>query len=111
MGTDLFTMEKLPESRRETVKKMSDVRLTNKLLQLGVTLEQLETMDRPGMLNAYAELILAGEDKPPATAVAATVAAPSGMAMMVADPEMQKQLLQLEMGKLEEARLEREDKL
>lgn len=110
VGPALFTMEKLSESRRETVKKMSDVRLTNKLLQLGLTLEQLEAMDRPGMLNAYAELILAGKDKPPATAVATPVAAPSGMAMMVADPEMQKQILQLEMAKLEEARREREDR-
>ena len=105
-------MEKLSETRRDAIKKMSTVRLTNKLIQLGFDIEQLESMDRPDMMEAFAELIVAGKDEPTAAgAMADPGGAVSGMTMMMADPELQKQFLQLEIAKLEEARRAREEKL
>ena len=103
-------MDKLPETRRDELKKMSTVRLTSKLIRLGYSEELLETLDRPAMLNAFAELIVAGKDKPIAEAGATAGAEakpagiPSGMTMMMADPELQKQFLELEKSKFEEAK-------
>ena len=66
----MSAIDKLDEARRDKVKKMSDVRLVAKLGQLGFSPEQLETMDRPAMMNAMAQLILTGKDvAPPAAAV------------------------------------------
>jgi hypothetical protein len=62
-------MEKLPETSRTSVVKMSEARLTVKLQQAGYTVEDLEDMDRSAMLNAWAEIILAGRDQPEAGSV------------------------------------------
>lgn len=55
-------MEKLPETQRKALTKTSDARLVQKLLNAGVTVEQVETMDRQAMLAAAAELILSGKE-------------------------------------------------
>ena len=66
----MSAIDKLDEARRDKVKKMSDVRLVAKLGQLGFSPEQLETMDRPALMNAMSQLILTGKDvAPPAAAV------------------------------------------
>ena len=59
-------MDKLSDTQRDKVKKMSDVRLAAKLGQSGFSPEQLEAMDRPALLNAMAQLILSGKDEAPA---------------------------------------------
>ena len=46
-------MDKLEKSRQAEIRKMADVRLHSKLLQAGVTLDELETMDRSAMLDRY----------------------------------------------------------
>ena len=61
-------MEGLSEARRADIRKMSDLRLAAKLGQAGYSADDLEAMDRPAMLNAWAELVLAGKDKPVAAA-------------------------------------------
>ena len=80
---------------------MSDVRLHSKLLQAGVTLDELETMDRSAMLDRYAELVLAGKEPEAGTPVVASKA-------VSYDPELEKQRLIFQMKQWEEDRLERE---
>lgn len=55
-------MDKLNIAKQAEIKKMSTVRLTTKLTQADFTLEQLETMDRPAMLEAWAEIVAAGKE-------------------------------------------------
>jgi predicted kinase len=80
-------MDKLSAERKGEIKKMSDVRLITKLKQAGLTTEQLETMNREAMLNAWAELIIAGKDVVPAGAIAKSVGS---------DPEIERQRLTLD---------------
>jgi len=49
-------MDKLEKARQGEIRKMSDVQLQHKLVQAGMTLEALESMDRLAMLDKYAEL-------------------------------------------------------
>ena len=56
----LVSMDKLSTTKQEEVKKLSTVRLTSKLTQAGVSFEQLETMDRSAMMEAWAEIVAAG---------------------------------------------------
>jgi SOS response regulatory protein OraA/RecX len=56
-------MEKLSEAKRGEVKKMSDARLISKLLKHGISEEEVEKMKRDELLNAWAEMILAGMEK------------------------------------------------
>ena len=72
----MSAIDKLDEARRDKVKKMSDVRLVAKLGQLGFSPEQLETMDRPALMNAMSQLILTGKDVAPPAAAATPVQPP-----------------------------------
>jgi hypothetical protein len=54
------TVEKLPVAKRGEVKKMSDARLISKLLSCGMSEEKVEKMKRDELINAWAEMILAG---------------------------------------------------
>ena len=94
-------MDKLEKSRQSEIRKMADVRLHSKLLQAGVTLDELETMDRSAMLDRYAELVLAGKEPEAGTPVVASKA-------VSYDPELEKQRLIFQMKQWEEDRLERD---
>jgi hypothetical protein len=67
-------MEKLTEKQRQSLTKMADARLVQKLLQAGVAVEKLELMDRAALLAAMAELIAAGKEPPAAAASVSQVA-------------------------------------
>ena len=56
-------MEKLNTTKQGEIQKLSKVRLTSKLTQAGVTLEQLETMDRSAMLEAWVEIVAGGKEQ------------------------------------------------
>jgi len=56
-------MEKLDPTQRESIKKMSNIRLSAKLLEVGVDESQIQAMDRAQMIAAWAEIVLAGKDK------------------------------------------------
>ena len=56
-------MEKLSEAKRGEVKKMSDTRLISHLLKHCVSEEEVEKMKREDLMNAWAEVILAGKEK------------------------------------------------
>ena len=57
-------MEKLSTPKAEAVKKLGTTALIRKLSGAGYSEEALDVMDRPQMLNAWAECISAGKDKP-----------------------------------------------
>ena len=65
-------MDKLAPNIQDAIKKMPTARLVVKLTQSGVPDVDLETMDRKAMMEAWAECVLAGRDRPvpePAAAV------------------------------------------
>jgi hypothetical protein len=66
--------EKLTEKQRQSLTKMADARLVQKLLQAGIAVEKLELMDRTALLAAMAELIAAGKEPPAAAASVSQVA-------------------------------------
>ena len=94
-------MEKLHATRQAELKKLSDVRLAMKLNQAGVLTEQLETLERKGMLDMWAEIVLAGHDtKPVASATSASC-----------DVELERKKFEIEMRKYDEEKEERRKRL
>ena len=89
-------MEKLDASKREAIKKMSNIRLMSKLIGAGVDEETIQAVGRPELLAAWAEIVAAGKDEPP------IAARPMGY-----DPELEKQRLEFEIRKYEQEREER----
>lgn len=59
-------MEKLSKAQKELVSKMGQTRLVTKLTEAGYTEDVLDSMDRTAMLNAWAECVASGQDKPKA---------------------------------------------
>ena len=57
-------MEKLTEPQQAKIKKMSTVRLTTKLIAAGMTEEEVEKLDRQGMIEAWARIVLERKDVP-----------------------------------------------
>ena len=57
-------MDKLTPNIQEAIKKMPTARLMMKLAQSGVSDGDLETMDSKAMMEAWAECVLAGRDRP-----------------------------------------------
>lgn len=62
-------MVKLTKSEQDNIKKMSDARLVSCLTKCGVSVDEVEHMDRNSMLNKWAELVAAKADKPAAATV------------------------------------------
>ena len=79
-------MEKLEGSQREAIKKMSSLRLSAKLLDAGLDETQIQAMDRNQMMAAWAELVVAGNDKP--------TVSPAAVSSVGYDPELEKQRLE-----------------
>jgi hypothetical protein len=63
-------MEKLTETQRQRVNKMSDARIVQKLLQVGMPVEKVEVKERPALLASMADLVAAVKEP---TAAVATV--------------------------------------
>jgi len=61
-------MDKLSESKKAEVKKMSDTRLISKLTQAGYSSEQIETMNRETLMSTWAEALVAGKEASAAAA-------------------------------------------
>ena len=55
-------IDKLGEFKQSEIKKMSTERLASKLSQAGVALEQLKTMDRAAMMEAWADIVSKGKE-------------------------------------------------
>ena len=55
-------MEKLEKTKQAEIKKLSDKRLISKLTPAGCLPEEIEGMDRPAMLEKWAEIVHAGKE-------------------------------------------------
>jgi hypothetical protein len=82
-------MENLSDTARASFKKMSDARLAVKLQQVGFTVEEIENMNRQAMLEAWAEIVVQGKDKP--------LGAPTGFSSV----ELERERLMFEKMKFE----------
>ena len=92
-------MESLSEQQREVIQKMSDDRLRQKLSTAGMPAAAVSALTRSSLLEAWAELVASGRDKPPQGAAVAPMA----------DPELEKRRMEFEERKwVEEMRLETE---
>lgn len=90
-----LNMEKLTENQKESVKKMSTARLISKLLSVGYTEEALETLNRPELLETWAQCMSEGKHLlSPKSAVGY-------------DPEIEKQRLEFEIRRYEEEKDEK----
>ena len=52
----IASIEKLDLTQRESIKKVSNIRLSAKLLEVGVDESQIQAMDRVQMIAAWAEI-------------------------------------------------------
>jgi len=82
-------MEKLSKTQKEAIQKMGQSRLIVKLRGVGISEEEVDAMDRAEMLEAWAECVATGKDKP---AVAPTLAY---------DVELERQKLDFEIRRFE----------
>ena len=57
-------MERLEKAKQAEIKKMSDERIVSKLMKAGVSASELEALERAELLDRWAEVVLAGLDKP-----------------------------------------------
>ena len=96
-------MEKLSAEQQADIKKMSTERLIARLAKAGVDEETLGEMDRPQMLNMWAEFVGTGRDKPTAGEISPRPV------IACFDPELQRRMFELEMRKFEEDRKIREE--
>jgi len=85
-------MDKLSETQRTDIKKMSNVQLTSKLMAAGVSKEEIEKLDRAGMMEAWAKLVGEGKEK---------VLVPTGSITMGYDSALEKERLAFERMKFE----------
>ena len=95
-------MDKLEKAKQAEVRKMSDVRLTGKLVQAGFSPEELDAMDREALLNRYAEFIMGSITVKPAASVSASVIAPY-------DVELERQKMAFQAQQWEDMKIEREE--
>jgi hypothetical protein len=57
-------MDKLPAEKQAQIKKTSDARLIANLVRIGMAMEDIEHLDRQGLMETYAKVVLEGKDKP-----------------------------------------------
>ena len=89
-------MDKLSVEQKGQLTKMPTLRLQTKLLGIGFEEETVEAMDRPALLDAWANAILAGKDKPK------PVVAPTPAAPLAYDAQLEKQKLDFDKMRFEE---------
>ena len=93
-------IDKLSEKDRARVIKTSDMRIWSKLTQSGVNTEEIEAMDRSALLNAMANLVLAGKEGAPA--------AVRKLLTVGYDAELERQRFEWQKAEKEKERKERE---
>jgi hypothetical protein len=57
-------MDQVSTQQRDAITRMSTSRLIAKLVHIGFSEEQLDNLDRAALLNAYAQVVAEGHDKP-----------------------------------------------
>jgi len=56
-------MDKLTTSQQNAIKKLSDLKITAKLLEAGVDEQVATQMDRNALMNAWAEIVATSKEK------------------------------------------------
>ena len=103
-------MDKLPQDKQAEIKKLSTERLIACLARAGTDKQVAMAMDRPGLLEAWAEMVADGRDKPPhGPSVAVESETKTKYAASGADPDLQKRLLEFDLMKFEEEMKIREE--
>ena len=103
-------MDKLPQDKQAEIKKLSTERLIACLVRAGTDKQVAMAMDRPGLLEAWAEMVAEGRDKPPqGPSVAVESETKTKYAASGVDPDLQKRLLEFDLMKFEEERRTREE--
>ena len=87
------------------IKMFSSERLALELMKAGFDEEEIMSLDRPNLMEMWAMCVLEGKEKPPAAIVT--------VGEVVADPELEKMRLQMEMItiQMERETAEREERL
>ena len=105
-------MEQLPTKEQEKIRKMSDTRLTSFLTKAGVTLDELEAMNRSQMIERWAQIVVTGGISTPPSGNPAKIAGGYDVALERERLAFEKQKweaeLSLERAKLEAQKEERE---
>jgi len=57
-----FKIETLSEQQQELIRKMSDDRLKQSLLNAGLPLAAINVLDRQALMSAWAEMVVSGRD-------------------------------------------------
>jgi hypothetical protein len=68
-------MDTLPQKEQDKIRKMSDMRIVALLTRAGVDPDEMESMDRPKMIDAWAKILAVGGDKSSAAVGGATAKA------------------------------------
>ena len=56
-------MNTLPQKEQHKIRNITDMRLLSWLSRSGVDFDEVEGMDRPRMIDAWAEIVASGGDK------------------------------------------------
>jgi len=81
----IVNMDSLSEQQCELIQKMNDKRLRQKLNMAGMPTAVVSTLSRPLLLEAWAELVASGREKPAAAAM-----------VPISDPDLEKRRLDFE---------------
>ena len=98
-------MEQLTAKQRRQVKKMSDDRLRDKLLEVGYAKEDVLAWGRGELLNKYAELVFKGSK--PEEAVEEVAETATRATVVAVDSQIELQKLALEKQRLDDAKEEK----
>ena len=91
-------MEHLSDEQRKAISKMNVIRLASSLRQIGFSVSDLEGMDKPAMVQAWALAVHEGRDKPEAGVKAEVKSEVSSV-------DLERQRLEFEMRKWEAEQL------
>jgi len=91
-------MDQLPKSAQDAIRKCFTLRLQHNLLRVGDDEDDIDGLERPQLIAAWAQIVAEGKDKPVegATATVAEERAPPGY-----DPEVERERLQWEREKFD----------
>ena len=100
-------MEKLSPDKQDEIKQMSTKRLIASLIRIGSDEESVLSMNRPQLLDAWADAVAMGQDKPSDPKVAE--ATKQGITTAGTDLDLQRRMLEFEIRRYEEEKKAKED--
>jgi hypothetical protein len=102
-------MVTLPQKEQDKIRKLSDMRIVALLIQAGVDPDEMESMDRPKIIDARAKIVAVGGDKSSAAVGGGTSKA--GQVGIGYDTTVEREQIAFERDKFQYEKSEREGKL